>query len=63
MLFSLARNPHWPFAGLLSGGIFCRWNFFTATLTIINKRAQPLCQLLFSHIPTGIGSVGVFCRH
>jgi hypothetical protein len=32
-------------------------------LTIINKRAQPLCQLLFSHIPTGIGSVGFFCRH
>jgi hypothetical protein len=53
MLFPLALNPHW--LRIVSGGIFCRWNFFTAILTIINKRAQPLCQLLLSRIPTGIG--------
>ena len=58
MLFPLALSPHWPFAGLLSGGIFCRWNFFVAILTIINKRAQPLCQLLLSRIPTAIGQWG-----
>ena len=60
---ALALGPHWPFAGLLSGSIFCRWNFFTAILTIINKRAEPLCQLLLSRIPTGIGLVGFSFLH
>ena len=58
MLFPFAPSLHRPFAGLISGGISCRWNFFAALLTIINKGAQPLCQLLLSHIPTGLGQWG-----